>query len=94
MRKFVYKNKEYRSLAEFSEINSVSYQILRRLVRHYRRAKLDPAVACAWVVGDKKLSPTESKTLAYYRDLQKGKDRQVRFRENIRNKILRSFFDM
>lgn len=92
MRKFIYKNKEYRSLAEFCKLNSVSYQMLRRLVRHYRRAKLDPAVACAWIVGDAQLSDSEPKTWAYYRDSQKGQERQTRFRENIKNKILRSIF--
>ena len=81
MKSFCYKGVEYRSLAECCKTVEVSYQKVRRLCRHYVRAKQDPALAVSWCTGEMVLAGTETKTEKYKIDLAKGRERKARFRE-------------
>ncbi len=96
MKSFVYDGVEYRSLHVFANENHISYQKLRRLIRHYVSANKDPIVACDWILGKKPLLVSkELKTKAYYEDLAKAKvrsykqierDREV-YETNLRSQI-------
>ena len=91
MRAFIYKQTEFRSLAECCKTLKISYQKVRRLCRHYVRASRDPAYAVAWCTGEQKLSPFEAKTFKYEQDLEKGAERQLRFLEKKHREILDKF---
>lgn len=60
------------------------YKNVRRLYRHYVRAKEDPAVAIRWTLGVEKKSWREPKTNAYQHDQNKGKVRQMERRGGCR----------
>lgn len=81
MKSFCYKGVEYRSLAECCKTVEISYQKVRRLCRHYVRAKQDPALAVAWCTGKVVLMSSEVKTEKYKIDLERGRERKARFRE-------------
>ena len=81
MKSFCYKGVEYRSLAECCKAVKISYQKVRRLCRHYVRAKQDPAVAVSWCTGGVVLADTETKTEKYKLDLARGRERKAKFRE-------------
>lgn len=88
MHSFVYEGVEYRSLHEFCKEKHVSWQKMRRLCRHYKRAKENPAVAADWVLGKEKLSPGEPKTIFYLQDLERNRDRQEAFRDRAFERVL------
>lgn len=81
MKSFCYGGVEYRSLAECCKVVKVSYQKVRRLCRHYVRAKQDPALAVSWCTGEVVLADTETKTEKYKIDLARGRERKTKFRE-------------
>ena len=91
MRAFIYKQTEFRSLAECCKSLKISYQKVRRFCRHYVKASRDPAVAVAWCTGEQKLSPFETKTFKYEQDLEKGAERQMRFLDQKHKEILEKF---
>lgn len=68
---FKFRGVLYYSLSDFCRRNGLSYSKAVRLCRTYRRAKNDPTVACAWLLGLEILdSKTEPKTITAYRDAQ------------------------
>ena len=81
MKSFCYGGVEYRSLAECCKAVKISYQKVRRLCRHYVRAKQNPAVAVSWCTGEVVLADTETKTEKYKIDLARGRERKSKFRE-------------
>ena len=87
MKSFCYGGIEYRSLAECCRAVKVSYQKVRRLCRHYVRAKQDPALAVSWCTGEVVLTGAEIKTEKYKIDLERGCARQNRFRERNARKL-------
>lgn len=91
MKSFTYQGVEYRSMFECCKTLNISYQKVRRLCRHYRRAHDDPAQAVRWCLGVDKLSHLEPKTLQYAQDLEKSYDRQEKFKDRIYQKFVESF---
>ncbi len=88
MRAFVYKNVEYRSMAQCCKSLQISYQKVRRLCRHYVRASKNPALAVAWCTGEQRLSVFETKTWKYQQDLEKNLERNEKFREKMEKSLL------
>lgn len=91
MHSFTFDGTEYRSLSECCQALKISYQKVRRLCRHYKRAHEDPAVAVRWTLGTEKRSPSEEKTAVYRADLRKSSVRQERFRDALVAEGVRSF---
>lgn len=88
MRAFIYKDIEYRSMAQCCKSLKISYQKVRRLCRHYVRASKDPALAVAWCTGEKRLSALETKTWKYQQDLEKGAERNENFKNKVEQALL------
>lgn len=66
---FKIKGVFYSSLSDFCRRNGLSYSKAVRLCRTYRRAKNDPTVACAWLLGLEILdAKKEPRTITAYRD--------------------------
>ena len=83
MKSFMFENKKY-NLSSFALERKVSYSKLRRLCRHYKRAHVDPAVACNWMLGRDLLdSSKEAKTLQFYQDREKDRARYERFIDKV-----------
>jgi hypothetical protein len=89
MRTFIYNGIEYRSLCECCNALNLSYQKVRRLCRHYRRAQKDPTLAIRWALGIEHLSHLEPKTIAYTQDQERANFRQMKFKD----KMLHSFIN-
>ena len=91
MKPFQFDDDEFRSLREFCRVYRVSYQKMRRLCRHYIRAKKDPAVAARWLLEEEELTPNEPKTPQYYSDLEKAEVRQVKFKRRMHRQFVENF---
>lgn len=50
MRSFIYDGVEYRSIQVFCACKGISYQKMRRIVRHYKKANQDPTIAAKWLL--------------------------------------------
>lgn len=87
MYSFTYKGCEYRSLKECCDALNISYQKVRRLCRHYVRARTNPQLAIKWSLGIEVRSWNEPKTEHYNQDLQKSRERQWKFKEKIFEQI-------
>ena len=80
MRAIEYEGVIYESIKDCCAKLKISYQRVRRLIRHYKRAKDNPAVAIDWVLGKQVLiSSHEAKTDMYYHDLSLTKDRVIEY---------------
>ena len=84
---FKYQGKVYRSLKECCQDLHISYSKVRRLTRHYVRAHDDPILAVRWVIGEEYISYNEQKTEAYYKDMELAAERQMKFRDNCRERL-------
>lgn len=81
MRAFIYQGKQYRSLLAFSKAQGISYDKLVKLCRHYKRARSDPGLAAAWLLGHEQFDPrTEPRTRSYNRDQRLAAARQIMHR--------------
>lgn len=94
MKPFEFRDTMYRSLHEFCKRNGVSWQKMRRLCRHYERARKNPAVAAQWMI-DMREGRTvnlekEPRTMQYRQDLERNRERQETFRERVVQRILES----
>lgn len=87
MRSFTYQGVEYRSMFECCKALNISYQKVRRLCRHYRRAHDDPAQAVRWCLGVEHRSINEPKTYLYSQDKEKATERQDKFKEKVKRQI-------
>ena len=93
MHSFMYEGVEYRSLHEFCKEKHVSWQKMRRLCRHYERARKDPAVAADWMLAEREGTVNlekEPRTMQYRQDLERNRERQETFRERVVQRILES----
>ena len=67
---------------------------MRRLCRHYERARKDPAVAAQWMIDAKEGRSVhlelEPRTREYAEDLEKTRERQGPYREWVVQRILES----
>lgn len=89
MKSFMFDNKTY-NLASFALEHKVSYSKLRRYCRHYKRARNNPAIACAWILEREILSPEqEAKTLQFYQDREKDRARYERFIDKVQEDLLK-----
>ena len=88
---FIFQNTEYRSIRECCKKLSLSYSKVRRLTRHYKRAQNDPSVAISWALGLERISVNEPKTFLYQDDLIKAYDRQLKFKDKVRNIFMNEF---
>lgn len=92
MKPFEFRGAVYRSLHEFCKRNGVSWQKMRRLCRHYERARKDPAIAAQWMLDIKEGREVhlelEPRTRAYAEDLEKTRERQGAYRERTVQRIL------
>ncbi len=92
MKAFEFRGTVYRSLHEFCKRNGVSWQKMRRLCRHYERARKDPAVAADWMLAEREgrtLSlEREPRTRQYRQDLERNRERQEAFRDRAFERIL------
>ena len=79
MKSFNYHGKEYRSLQGCCAECGVSYQKVRRLCRHYKKAQADPSMAIKWCTGEERLSPSEPRTFKYSHDLEIQRLRRDRY---------------
>lgn len=83
MRSIEYEGVIYESIKDCCVKLEISYQLLRRLIRHYKRAKENPAVAIDWILGKQHLiSSHEPKTDMYYHDLDVTKERMIEYKAN------------
>lgn len=89
MRSFIFDGIEYRSMRECCEKLNISYQKVRRLCRHYRRAEQSPIIAIKWCLGIEHKSAVEPKTFKYEQDLELSRVRQDRFKELVFDKFNR-----
>ena len=89
---FKYQGKVYRSLKECCQDLHISYSKVRRLTRHYVRAREEPELAVKWATGEEYIAYNEQKTEAYYKDMELAAERQMKFRDNCREK-LRNIFE-
>lgn len=67
----------YPTLRAFCESNAVGYHAMLRLCRKYVRARRDPSVAAAWILGEA-IPVDEPVTMAYRRDTALGRKRAAR----------------
>lgn len=77
-------------MAECCKALNISYQKVRRLCRHYRRAHDNPEQAIKWCLGVEYLSNLEPKTFLYEQDQNRANFRQMKFKE----KMLHSFINV
>lgn len=91
MKSFTYNDHVYRSIGEACKALNISYQKVRRLCRHYRRASQDPALAIKWVRGDERMRPDEPKTFKYAQDVERGRERQQEFQARMQERLLGLF---
>lgn len=87
MKSFTYQGVEYRSLQECCCKLKISYQKVRRLCRHYVRARHDPVVAVRWCLGVEHRSINEATTIQYAQDQEKATERQDKFKEKVKRQI-------
>ena len=81
--KFIeWHGRQFRSLRVAAAELKISYWRAQKLIRHFRRARLDPAVALDWITGREPFYPSkETKTDEYYADARASADRGERFKE-------------
>ena len=91
MHSFIFQNTEYRSIRECCKKLGLSYSKVKRLTRHYKRAQKDPSVAISWALGLERIPITEPKTFLYQDDLIKSNDRQIKFKERVRDALMEYF---
>lgn len=91
MRVIEYDGQCYRSIGQACKALKISYQKLRRLCRHYRRAAEDPAVAIRWILGIEKMRPDEPKTWKYAQDMERGRERQQDFKARMQERAFNLF---
>lgn len=91
MHGFIFQNTEYRSIRECCKKLGLSYSKVRRLTRHYKRAQNDPSIAINWALGLERIPITEPKTFLYQDDLIKAYDRQLKFKDKVRNIFMNEF---
>lgn len=88
-----YLGKEYRSVKEACKALHVSYQRVRRLIRHFARAHKDPTVALDWATGRVLFrSYAEPKTDAFFRDGALAADRGEKYRA--RHSAVKKLYDI
>lgn len=82
MRFIEWHGRQFRSLRDAAAELGISYSKAKRLIRHFRRARLDPAVALDWIKGvEPFISSKETKTDEYYADARASADRGERYQE-------------
>lgn len=89
MRAISYEGQIYASIKDCCAKLKISYQRVRRLIRHYKRARNNPAVAIDWVLGKQLLiSSHEAKTDMYFHDLELTKERMIEYKAQKSEKYL------
>lgn len=87
-----FAGRKYHSLCDACRNLKISYQKVKRLMRHYEKASHNPAVALAWACGFEHLDPTrETKTEFYELDRYACKIRKRRYEKRCREVILVTF---
>lgn len=95
MRTFSYQGVTFPSLKAFADARGVKLSALRRLCRTYRRAALNPAVACEWLLeGTGPDTRSEALTVEGMRDREMGRARAVRHRAGVKARRIRRIADM
>lgn len=89
MRSIEYEGVIYESIKDCCAKLEISYQRVRRLIRHYQRAKDNPAIAIDWVLGKQSfISSYERKTDMYFHDLELTKERMIEYKAQKAEKYL------
>ena len=71
MYSFEFEGKKYRSIREACIKLGVSYDRIKRIMRHYRKARYAPKLALAWALKREQFCPDrEPKTEIYYKDCE------------------------
>ena len=92
MYSFYFAGEKYRSLSDACRKLRISYQKVKRLMRHYERARNAPTTALAWVVGAEDFNPREeAKTEYFEQDRYACKLRKRKHERHCRNVILATF---
>lgn len=86
MRSLIYDGVEYRSIQVFCACKGISYQKMRRIVRHYKKANQDPTIAAKWLL-EKHIPINEPKTLMYYHDIEQQRSRKTECEADLSEKI-------
>ena len=82
----------YRSVREVCHKYDISYQKVKRLCRHFRRAAENPRVAIDWCTGKENFSPAhEPKTHKYSDDQKLATERQRVFIRRCQESLLKNF---
>jgi hypothetical protein len=82
----------YRSVREACHNLNISYQKVKRLCRHFKRAEENPRIAIEWCLGKEKFIPTrEQKTHKYLDDQRSSTERQQEFKSRCHELILKQF---
>lgn len=82
----------YRSVREACHNLNISYQKVKRLCRHFKRAEENPRIAIEWCLGKEKFIPTlEPKTHKYKDDKELTIRRQQPYRDRCYDMILKQF---
>ena len=82
----------YRSIREVCRKYGISYQKVKRLCRHFRRAAENPRVAIDWCTGKENFSSAhEPKTHKYSDDQKLATERQRVFIRRCQESLLKNF---
>ena len=82
----------YRSIREACRKFDVSYQKVKRLCRHFRRAAENPRIAIDWCTGKENFNPAhEPKTHKYSDDQKLATERQRVVLRRCQESLLKNF---
>lgn len=82
----------YRSVREACHNLDLSYQKVKRLCRHFKRAEENPRIAIEWCLGKRKfIAELEPKTPKYKGDKELTIRRQQPYRDRCHDLILKQF---
>ncbi len=89
MYSFEFEGKKYRSIREACVKLGVSESLIKRLIRHYSRARYEPKQAFLWALKKEQLTPSkEGKTENYHKDCAMAAQRMkiLRVKRTVKSK--------
>ena len=81
----------FRSLRDCCNYFELSYSSAKRLCRTYERARQTPELAVLWLLGDVVRTPDEPRTESYVQELDQNRNRQRKFKLQVKSDIYKLF---
>lgn len=81
----------FRSLRDCCNYFELSYSSAKRLCRTYERARQTPELAVLWLLGDMVRAPDEPRTESYIQELDQNRNRQRKFKLQVKSDIYKLF---